>query len=151
MAREKPIYHYGNWSGGRLHAQSFAAAVKGFPEGTPLAFTVQQAHNGKTLPQNAFVHWLFQFIADEWNKAGMGDGAYYTKARIKAYCKSMALYPVEDFRTPHGEVIQVPIDTRDLTKDEASFLIENMYKHFAEEWQMRLPQPHEQHSMDLGK
>jgi hypothetical protein len=143
--------HYGSLIDGRLRAQSLHAVLKTEPEGTVWEFTAKKEKINKTRDQNSFLHVLLQFIADKMNEAGLGDGRKYTKERIKAYCKQAGLYPMEDFVKPGGEVVQVNIDTRDLTKEQAGALIESMNAHFAEEFHMILPEPQKQQAMAFEK
>jgi hypothetical protein len=142
--------HYGSLIDGRLRAQSLHAVLKTEPEGTVWEFTAKPAKPGKTLSQNNWLHFLFTYIANTMNERGMGDGKHYTKERVKALCKAEGMYPTEDFVTPHGEVKQLPIDTRDLTKDEAGVVIERMNVYFAE-WDIPLPEPQKQQAMAFEK
>ena len=83
------------------------------------------------------------------NAEGLGDGRQWTKERVKTHCKQAELYPVEDMILPGGEVVQVPVDTRDLTMLEASQTIERIYAYFLD-LGLELPELNKQIKMDIA-
>lgn len=142
------VYHYGSFDGARLRAQSFIAAVKSWPTGTLLKFTVDRYVEEKSTPQNNFLHLLFDIAAREMNKEQMGDGEHWTTERVKEHCKREGLYPTIDLLKPGGEVVQVTKDTRYLDKEETGALIEKVTAYFAD-LGIILPPPNTQQSMTL--
>jgi hypothetical protein len=132
--------HYGTYSGGRLRAASFSAAVRSWPEGTNLEFTVREATKQKTTPQNAYLHVLFRLAARSMAEL---TGQNCTLEMVKAYAKVQGIYPARDMVLPDGEIVQVPIDTRDLSKEDAMITIDRTIAHFAE-LGIILPEPGEQ-------
>jgi hypothetical protein len=132
--------HYGTFQGGRLRAVSFAAAVKGYPEGTPLELTVREVTKRKTNPQNAYLHVLFTIAARSMQEL---TGQNCTMEMVKAYAKNEGIYPAKDMVLPDGVIVQVPIDTRDLSKEDAMITIDRTIAHFAE-LGIILPLPNEQ-------
>ena len=138
------ITHYGHFDGHRLRASSFAAEVKGWPAGTPLELTCRKARKRKSTAQNAYLHVLFGITARSLTEL---TGENYTMEQVKAYAKVSGLYPAVDFVRPGtGEVVQVPMDTRDLDKEEAMIAIDRVIAHFADIG-IRLPAPGEQIQM----
>jgi len=143
MAKE---LHYGSWDGHRLRAGTFIADVKSYPIGEHLEFTVARAMPHKTTQQNRYLHQLFTIAARALSEA---TGQNYTKERVKAYAKKVELYPVEDFVNPKtGEITQIAMDTRDLSKEDCMITIDRMIAHFAEIG-IILPSPNEQQHMQL--
>ena len=138
------ITHYGHFDGHRLRASSFAAEVKGWPAGTPLEFTCRKARKRKSTAQNAYLHVLFTIAARSLTEL---TGENYTMEQVKAYAKVSGMYPTLDFVRPGtGEVVQVPMDTRDLDKEEAMITIDRVIAHFADIG-IVLPAPGEQIQM----
>ncbi len=142
------ITHYGVWDGQRLRAETFVASVKSWPAGTPLKFTVDKYVEHKTLPQNSFLHVLFDTASRELNKEQMGDGSQWTPELVKQHCKDMKLYPVVDRLVPGGEIVQVTLDTHQLDKEQMSQTIERVIGYFGD-WGIRLGRPGEQEAMKL--
>ena len=136
--------HYGRFLQGRLQAPSFAAAVKSYPEDTSLEFTVREATITKTPPQLAYLHVLFRLAAKSMQEL---TGQNCTEGMVKAYCKQQGIYPAKDLVLPDGEVVQVAVDTRDLTKEDAMITIDRVLAHFAE-LGIPLPSPGEQMTLD---
>lgn len=135
--------HYGEYDGTRLKASSFSAEVKSYPVGTPLEFSVRKARKPKTTPQNRYLHTLFSIAAKEMNSSGFGDGTPWDKDKVKAYAKHVGLYPMEELHC-QGVVINVPMSTRDLDKEDAMLVIDRVIQHFAYEHHIYLPEPGEQ-------
>ncbi len=132
---------------GRWNAQAFRAILDQLPNGQ-YEVSVKQAGK-KSAQQNKGLHTLFTIIAKMLNAEGLGDGRQWTKDRVKTYCKGAELYPVEDMVLPGGDVIQVPVDTRDLTMLEASQTIERVYEHFGG-LGLELPELGKQVTMDIA-
>ena len=132
--------HYGRWEKGRMQAPSFAAAVKSWPEGTTLELTVREATTRKTNAQCSYLHVLFRLAARSMQEL---TGQNCTMEMVKGYAKREGLYPARDMVLPDGEVVHVPIDTRDLTKEDAMITIDRTIAHFAE-LGIVLPEPGEQ-------
>jgi hypothetical protein len=137
------MIHYGNFDGVRLKASSFSAEVKSYPVGTPLEFTVRKARKPKTTPQNRYLHQLYSMAAREMNSSGFGDGTPWDTEKVKAYAKHVGLYPMEEMHC-NGVVINVPMGTRDLDKEDAMLVIDRVLRHFADEHGIYLPEPGEQ-------
>ena len=135
--------HYGSWDGSRLRAETFRAAVLSFPKDTPLEFTVRKARKPKTTPQNRYLHQLYSMAAREMNSSGFGDGTPWDTEKVKAYAKHVGLYPMEEMHC-NGVVINVPMGTRDLDKEDAMLVIDRVLRHFADEHGIYLPEPGEQ-------
>ena len=130
---------------GRWHADAFRAILDTLPNGQ-YEVSVKQAGK-KSSAQNKGLHTLFTIIAKMLNAEGYGDGRQWTKERVKAHCKRAELYPVEDMVLPGGEVVQVTVDTRDLTMLEASQTIERIYAYFLD-LGLELPELNKQIKMD---
>lgn len=145
----KPTTHYGTHIGRTLKASSFIEALLMFPDNEPLEFTVQKQKVRKTQSQNNWLHKLFEFAADEMNKAGFGDGVPWTKDRIKYYCKQVGLYPTFDMVLPGGVVTTMCLDTHELDKEQTMETIDKVLRHFADEHHIYLPEPGEQQEMHL--
>lgn len=144
------ITAYGQWDGVRLRAEAFAAAVKSYPIGTVLKFTVCKYTPEKTVNQNSYLHVLFTIAARALNADAMGDGSQWTAEMVKDHCKQAKLYPVVDRTMPGGVVVQVTLDTRHLNMKQAGETIDRVITYFAE-WHIILPHPREQQSMPFGK
>lgn len=145
----KPDLHYGFYTGTGIACPSFIAAVKGYGKGVPLTFTVERTTDKKSAKQNSYLHVLFDIVARTLNSEGMGDGNPYTKDRVKALCKAEGLYPVMDVVKPGGEVVQIPKETRDLTREEAAQTIDNVIRYWAE-CGIVLPPPGQQTEIDIA-
>jgi hypothetical protein len=132
--------HYGKMVNGRMQAPSFAAAVKSWPEGTTLELTVREAATRKTNAQCSYLHVLFRLAARSMQEL---TGQNCTMEMVKAYAKNEGIYPARDMVLPDGVIVQVPIDTRDLSKEDAMITIDRTISHFAE-LGIYLPFPGEQ-------
>ena len=142
------ITAYGQWSGSRLEAAAFVAAVKSWPIGTVLKFTVCKYVPEKTQPQLGYLHVLFTIAARALNKDAMGSGEQWTPELVKDHCKQAKLYPVVDRLLPGGEVVQVTLDTRHLNMEQMGETIDRVITYFAE-LGIVLPHPREQVKMKL--
>lgn len=144
------ITAYGQWNGSRLEAAAFVAAVKSWPVGTVLKFTVDKYTPEKTKPQNGYLHALFTIAARALNKDAMGDGEQWTPELVKDHAKQAKLYPVVDRLLPGGEVVQVTLDTRHLNREQMAETIDRVIRYFAE-LGIVLPEPREQQSLRFAK
>ena len=144
------ITAYGQWDGVRLRAEAFVAAVKSYPIGTVLMFTVCKYTPEKTVNQNSYLHVLFTIAARALNKDAMGSGEQWTPELVKDHCKQAKLYPVVDRLLPGGEVVQVTLDTRHLNLEQMGQTIDRVISYFAE-LGIVLPEPREQQAMQFGK
>lgn len=144
------ITAYGQWDGTRLRAEAFAAAVKSYPIGTVLKFTVCKYTPEKTVNQNSYLHVLFTIAARALNADSMGSGEQWTAEMVKDHCKQAKLYPVVDRLLPGGEVVQVTLDTRHLNRDQMAETIDRVIRYFAE-LGIILPEPREQQSLHFSK
>ena len=142
------ITAYGQWNGSRLEAAAFVAAVKSWPVGTVLKFTVDKYTPEKTVNQNSYLHVLFTIAARALNKDAMGSGEQWTPELVKDHCKQAKLYPVVDRLLPGGEVVQVTLDTRHLNLEQMAETIDRVIRYFAD-LGIVLPEPREQQRMKL--
>ena len=106
------------------------------------AVTFKRTSGRKSQPQNGYLHVLFGVIADTLNAEGMGNGDKWTKDTVKEWMKAQGCYPSTVMHLREMPVM-VPKRTRDLTKDEASEVIENVLRYWAE-FGIVLPNPGEQ-------
>ena len=127
---------------GKVKAAALRAHLDSLSDGSYFV-TVDGAEKRKTTAQDGYLHVLFTIAAKELNREGFGDGRRWTKERVKAHCKKMELYPVEDAMLPGGEIVQIPKDTRALSKQDAMITIDNVIRYFAE-LGIVLPEPNEQ-------
>ena len=127
---------------GKVKAAALRAHLDSLSDGSYFV-TVESTEKRKTTAQNSYLHVLFTIAAKELNREGYGDGRKWTKERVKAHCKKIELYPVEDAMLPGGEIVQVPKDTRELSKEDAMVTIDAVVRYFAE-LGIVLPEPNEQ-------
>lgn len=132
---------------GKVKGAALRAYLDTLPDGS-YSVVVKKERRSKSLPQNSYLHVLMGIVAQEFNKEYLGDGRQWTIERVKDYCKREGLYPMEDVLLPGGVITQMPKATRELDKDEMGYTIDNLIRHFAEEFGIILPQPHEQ--VNLG-
>lgn len=144
------ITAYGHYDGARLRAEAFAAAVKSYPIGTMLKFTVCKYVPEKTQPQLGYLHVLFSIAARALNKDAMGSGEQWTPSMVKELAKRERLYPVIDRVLPSGEVVQIVLDTRNLNREQTAETIDRVIHYFAE-LGIVLPEPREQQSIRFEK
>ena len=142
------ITAYGQYDGVRLRAEAFVAAVKSWPVGTVLKFTVDKYTPEKTKPQNGYLHALFTIAARALNKDAMGSGEQWTASMVKELAKRERLYPLIDRVLPGGEVVQIVLDTRNLNMEQAAETIDRVIRYFAE-LGIVLPEPRQQQKMQL--
>lgn len=128
--------------GGKTKGAALRAYMDSLEDGSYFV-SVEQATKRKTQAQNSYLHVLFTIAAKELNRAGYGSGLQWTKERVKAHCKKVELYPVEDVMLPGGEVTQVWKDTHELSKEEAMETIDRVIRYFAD-LGIILPEPNEQ-------
>lgn len=145
----KLTVHFGTHVGRSLKAGSFIAELLTYPDNEPLEFTIQKQRIRKSTQQNSYLHKLFEFAARFMNEAGFGDGVPWTKERIKDYCKQAGLYPTYVIETPKGPVT-MSMDTRELSKEETAITIDNVMRHFADEFGIYLPNAGEQMHLEVG-
>ena len=131
------LKEHGNVKGAALRAH-----LDALPDGS-YTVTVATDAKRKSTSQNAYLHVLFGIAAKAMNAECMGDGQQWTKDRVKAHCKRMELYPVNDVLLPGGEIVQVPMDTHELSKEDAMITIDRVINYFAE-LGIILPSPNEQ-------
>ena len=101
--------HYGYFNG-KLKAGTFVAAVKSFPENTPLEFTVRKAIDRRSSPQNRYFHGVVLAIAV---RAIRELGTAITPEELKEYWKRM-FSPMDVLISKDGEVAQLGKPTHDM-------------------------------------
>jgi hypothetical protein len=135
----EPIYIHK--SNGAWKASALRALMDAAPDGQ-YKVTFKRHSGRKTLPQNAYLHVLFQIVADTLNAEGMGDGERWTKERVKDWCKAQGCYPTHTLHIK-GVDVEVAIPTRELSKEDAMITIDRVLQYWAE-FGIVLPEPNHQ-------
>lgn len=96
----------------------------------------------RSLPQNAYLHGV---LIPEFRNAlnSVGYDEVKTDAQAKLILKSMFL-TTETVNHQTGEIIKYTRNTRDLTKEELTILIEEVIKFAVENMNYQIPFPNEQ-------
>lgn len=131
--------HYGRMEDGKLHCQSLRLALAEL-DGEAVEFTVCKAGTVKrSNPQNDYMHWMFQFIADKLTEK---TGEKFTKSEVKEWLK------YEELRyerpSPDGEVMTMMKGTSDLSKEEATHFIDRCIRRMSKDHKIIVPLPGEQ-------
>jgi hypothetical protein len=144
---------------GKWHAAALRAYLDAQPDGQ-YAVTVKRTTGKKSTQQCAYLHVLFQIVADTLNAEGMGDGSKWTTEKVKEWCKAQGCYPTDDLELtrkwvkkddedeyePVPITVQVVKPTRDLDKEDAMITIDRVMQYWAE-FGIVLPSPGEQTQM----
>ena len=138
--------HFGTFTGGKLKAASLSQAVRQFPEGTPLEFTVRKAVDRRTSPQNRY-YWG---IVVPCIKAGLKDGGMpLTTEQVHELLKFRFLR--EDHAVGgDGEFVTVIPSTSGLEVGEFVAYTDRCIQFAAEYLNVVIPEPGQQAEMELA-
>jgi hypothetical protein len=136
--------HYGFYDG-KLRAGTFAQAVKSYPQGTQLEFTVRKAIDRRTSPQNRYFHGVVLAIA---SNAIRELGTSVTNEEIKEMWKRL-FSPVDVMVSKDGEVAQLGKPTHEMEVDEFVAFTDRCVAWCAERG-IHIPAPGEQTEMDIA-
>ena len=136
--------HYGYMRDGRLKCQSLAAAVRMYPEGTQLEFTVRKSIERRTNPQNRYFHGVVLSIAA---RTISENGTPITAGQLKEAWKLM-FSPI-DIPTQCGEFITIGKSTAEMDKEEFISFIDHCVAWCAEQG-IVIPAPGEQTELDIA-
>jgi len=138
--------HYGTFTDGRLKAASLNQAVRQFPEGTQLEFTVRKAIDRRSNPQNRF-YWGCVVPAI---KAGLKDGGMdLTTEQVHEMLKFRFLKRDVPMGSD-GEFVTVVESTSALDVMEFVEYTDRCIQFAAEYLNVAVPQPGEQAEMELA-
>jgi len=138
--------HYGTWEGGRLKASTLSHAVKMYPEGTPLEFTVRKAVDRRSNPQNRY-YWGIVIPAI---KAGLKDGGMVLQTNEVHELLKFRFLKEDRPIGNDGEFITIPGSTAVLDVDEFVAYTDRCIQFAAEYLNVNIPAPGEQAEMELA-
>ena len=138
--------HYGHMHSGRLKASTFAAAVREFPEGTPLEFTVRKAIDRRSSPQNRY-YW--GVVVPAIHKGLRDGGMEITRQGTHDLLKFRFLkeeHPVGK----DGEFVTLIPSTSDLDVEQFIAYTDACIRFAAEYLNTRIPGPGEQGELEIA-
>lgn len=138
--------HYGSFVGGKLKAASLAQAVKMFPEGTPLEFTVSKAVDRRTSPQNRY-YWG---VVVPCIKAGLKDGGMVLSTEQVHELLKFRFLKEDRAVGEDGEFVTVVPSTSELEVGEFVAYTDRCIQFAAEYLNVVIPEPGQQSEMELA-
>lgn len=136
--------HYGYIRNGRLQCQSLAVAVRSFPEGTSLEFTVRKSIERRSSPQNRYFHGVVLAVAGNVIRE---HGTEISNEQLKEAWKMM-FAPVDVPTGIDGEFVTVGKSTADMDTMEFGAFVDSCVAWCAERG-IIIPAPNEQIEMEI--
>lgn len=140
----KPIRHHGYFRDGKLHADTFTAALRGLKErGVPVVLTVDEWKDKRSNPQNRYYRGVIcELIGDAlkdsgWEPKECSNDAVHAMLKLRFLKEDRPI-------GKDGEFLTVVKSTTELDKEEFGAYIEHCIRFAAEYLNVVIPEPGQQ-------